>query len=106
MFNHRMIGWGIAGMFSRGSEWREWDLHIHSPASFHWDGERFGSEKARNNYLIDEMIRALNDAASIAFGLMDYWTFDGWFELKTRQAQQGAPAPWRSGLGPVGHERS
>jgi len=93
-------------MFSRGSEWREWDLHIHSPASFHWDGERFGSEKARNNYLIDEMIRALNDAASIAFGLMDYWTFDGWFELKTRQAQQGAPAPWRSGLGPVGHERS
>jgi ABC-type lipoprotein export system ATPase subunit/predicted metal-dependent phosphoesterase TrpH len=79
-------------MFSRGSEWREWDLHIHSPASFHWDGERFGSDKGRNDYLVDEMIRAMNDATSIAFGLMDYWTFDGWFALKTRQTQQGAPA--------------
>jgi ABC-type lipoprotein export system ATPase subunit/predicted metal-dependent phosphoesterase TrpH len=79
-------------MFSRGSEWRVWDLHIHSPASFHWDGERFGSDKARNDYLIDEMIHALNDAASIAFGLMDYWTFDGWFALRTRQTHQDAPA--------------
>ncbi|RXH33221.1 TrlF family AAA-like ATPase [Bradyrhizobium zhanjiangense] len=79
-------------MFSRGSEWREWDLHIHSPASFHWDGERFGADKARNDFLIDEMIGALNDAAPAAFGLMDYWTFDGWFALKMRQAEQGAPA--------------
>ena len=28
--------------FPRGSEWRQWDLHIHTPASFHWnDGKRF-----------------------------------------------------------------
>lgn len=71
-------------MFSRGSLWREWDLHIHSPASFHWDGERFGLDQAQNNHLVDEMIRALNDAAPIAFGLMDYWSFDGWFALKRR----------------------
>ncbi|WP_349017060.1 TrlF family AAA-like ATPase [Bradyrhizobium sp. Arg237L] len=78
-------------MFSRGSEWREWDLHIHSPASFHWDGEQIGSNKMRNDRLIDEMIRALNDATPIAFGLMDYWTFDGWFALKGRQTEQDAP---------------
>lgn len=78
-------------MFSRGSEWREWDLHIHSPASFEWDGERFGSNDARNVLLIDEMIRALNAANPMAFGLMDYWTFDGWFALKERQAQSDAP---------------
>ena len=78
-------------MYSRGSEWREWDLHIHSPASFHWGGERLGSDSDRNNQLVDEMIRALNDAAPTAFGLMDYWTFDGWFALKTRRAQQAAP---------------
>ncbi|CCB63357.1 TrlF family AAA-like ATPase [Hyphomicrobium sp. MC1] len=79
-------------MYSRGSEWREWDFHIHSPASFHWGGERLGSDSDRNNHLIDEMIRALDEARPIAFGLMDYWTFDGWFALKARQTQQGAPA--------------
>jgi len=79
-------------MYSRGSEWREWDLHIHSPASFHWNGERLGSDADKNNQLVDEMIRALNEAAPIAFGLMDYWSFDGWFALKSRQTQHGAPA--------------
>jgi ABC-type lipoprotein export system ATPase subunit len=78
-------------MFSRGSLWREWDLHIHSPASFHWEGQRFGSDQAQNANLVDEMIGALNDATPIAFGLMDYWTFDGWFALKKRQADAGAP---------------
>jgi hypothetical protein len=57
-------------MYSRGSEWREWDLHIHSPASFHWNGERFGTDRDRNSQLIDDMIRALNEAAPVAFGLM------------------------------------
>lgn len=33
------------------------------------------------------MIWALNDASPTAFGLMDYWTFDGWFALKARQGQ-------------------
>lgn len=78
-------------MYSRGSEWRQWDLHIHSPASFHWDGERFGADSSRNNLLIDDMINALNDAAPVAFCLMDYWTFDGWFALKTRRSQHDAP---------------
>lgn len=79
-------------MFSRGSLWREWDLHIHSPASFHWEGERFGTDPTRNKALVDEMIVALNDASPIAFGLMDYWTFDGWFALKQRQAEREGPA--------------
>uniref|UniRef100_UPI0037038301 hypothetical protein n=1 Tax=Mesorhizobium atlanticum TaxID=2233532 RepID=UPI0037038301 len=38
------------------------------------------------------MIRTLNEASPIAFGLMDYWSFDGWFALKIRQAEHGAPA--------------
>ena len=78
-------------MYSRGSEWREWDLHIHSPESFHWDGEKFSSDHNRNRELIDEMIAALNKAAPAAYALMDYWTFDGWFKLKTRRAEAGAP---------------
>ena len=78
-------------LYTRGSEWRLWDLHIHSPASFHWDGERFGDNPARNRELLDEMIAALNAAEPVAFALMDYWTFDGWFKLKARLAEPGAP---------------
>src|SRR5262249_15941595 len=33
----------------------------------------------------------LNDAAPTVFGLMDYWTFDGWFALRARRCQKGAP---------------
>lgn len=79
--------------YERGAEWRQWDLHIHSPASFHWKGTRFeltpGSKK--NQDLIDEMIAALNAADPAVYALMDYWTFDGWFALKRRLKQSGAP---------------
>jgi len=78
--------------YQRGSEWRQWDLHIHSPASFHWHGKRFGSDATSNRALVDEMIAALNAAEPAAFALMDYWTFDGWFALKRRLKENGAPA--------------
>ncbi|PPQ39559.1 hypothetical protein SAMN06265338_104202 [Rhodoblastus acidophilus] len=78
-------------MYSRGSEWREWDLHIHTPASFHWNGEHFGADAARNAQLVDEMIGALNDARPIAFSIMDYWNFEGWFALQRRRREQGSP---------------
>ena len=77
--------------YSRGSEWRQWDLHLHSPASFHWGGEQFGADDARNDQLLDEMIAAINEAPPAVFALMDYWTFDGWFALKQRLAAPGAP---------------
>ena len=77
----------------RGSEWRKWDLHVHTPASFHWDGKRFDADPASkaNADLVDEMIGALNAAEPTVFALMDYWTFDGWFALKRRLSEAGAP---------------
>lgn len=79
--------------FERGAEWRKWDLHIHTPASFHWLGKRFDPDQSslENTALVDEMIAALNAAQPAVFALMDYWTFDGWFALKRRLAQDGAP---------------
>ena len=77
--------------YPRGSEWRVWDLHIHSPASFHWNGQRYGDNEAENTRLVDEMIAALNAAEPAVFVLMDYWTFDGWFRLKKRLKEKGAP---------------
>lgn len=79
--------------YKRGSEWRQWDLHIHTPASFHWKGEKFDSnlDSPQSVALVDEMILALNAAKPTVFALMDYWTFDGWFALKHRLAQNDAP---------------
>jgi len=79
--------------YPRGSEWRKWDLHVHTPASFHWSGQRFNTDpKSPDNFpLVDEMINALNEAEPAVFALMDYWTFDGWFALKHRLSQPDAP---------------
>lgn len=79
--------------FERGAEWRQWDLHVHTPASFHWKGKRLTSDinSIENTALVDEMIAALNVAQPAVYALMDYWTFDGWFALKRRLAQEGAP---------------
>ena len=79
--------------FPRGAEWRQWDLHIHTPASYHWNGQRFDSnpDSLANTNLVDEMIAALNAAEPAVFALMDYWTFDGWFALKKRLTEVDAP---------------
>ena len=79
--------------YPRGSEWRKWDLHIHSPASFHWDGQKFDPDvnAPENVKIVDDMIHALNAAEPAVFAIMDYWTFDGWFALKNRLAQLDAP---------------
>jgi hypothetical protein len=79
--------------YPRGSEWRKWDLHIHTPASFHWEGEKFTSDlnSPKNTQLIDDMIHAMNAAEPAVFAIMDYWTFDGWFALKHRLTQADAP---------------
>lgn len=79
--------------FERGSEWRQWDLHIHTPASFHWKGAKFDADpnSEHNRALVDGMIAAMNEAQPAVFALMDYWTFDGWFALKRRLKETGAP---------------
>lgn len=78
---------------ARGAQWRQWDLHVHTPASFHWLGEKFDSDPAseKNRQLVDTMIEAMNNAHPAVFAIMDYWTFDGWFALRRRLKEQGAP---------------
>ena len=79
--------------YDRGSEWRQWDLHVHTPASFHWTGSRFNNDPSstHNTELVDEMIAALNAAKPAVFALLDYWSFDGWLALKKRLSQEGSP---------------
>lgn len=80
-------------IFPRGAEWRQWDLHIHTPASFEWNSGKHFSQmnEVEKTESVDLMINALNNAQPAVFVLMDYWTFDGWFLLKKRLAEVGAP---------------
>lgn len=79
---------------ARGSLWRQWDLHVHTPASFHWSGQKFEGDELsdENRKLVDEMIGAMNAAPPAVFAIMDYWTFDGWFLLNERLKEPEAPA--------------
>lgn len=57
--------------FLRGSEWRKWDLHVHTPASF---------EHGFNNW--DEYINELEKVNDVAvLGITDYFTIDGYKEV-------------------------
>src|SRR5436305_8610408 len=66
-----------------GSVWRKWDLHIHTPASFLWRGERFlGMNEERVEAACRATVAAINDSQAAVFAVMDYWTFDGYVRLK------------------------
>lgn len=80
---------------ARGALWRQWDLHVHTPASFHWQGRKFDGDlsSAQTTELVDEMIEAMNKAEPAVFAIMDYWTFDGWLALRKRLKDEGAPVP-------------
>lgn len=79
---------------ARGALWRQWDLHVHTPASFYWQGQKFDGDlsSAQTTKLVDEMIEAMNKAEPAAFAIMDYWTFDGWLALRKRLKDEAAPA--------------
>lgn len=76
-------------MYPKGSEWRKWDLHVHTPASFHWRGQRLAlmtQEEKVESFKV--MLDTINNSDVSVFGIMDYWTFDGYLEfMRTVQSQ-------------------
>lgn len=68
----------------RGSEWRKWDLHIHSPASFFWTEGKLLSRmsEAEKEVSIKKFIETVNSSDVAVFAIQDYWTFDWIFELR------------------------
>jgi hypothetical protein len=70
-------------MFHRGAAWRKWDLHVHTPASFKWRGEKLRKgDAAQEAKLYRATVEAMNASDIDAFGIMDYWTFDGFIGLR------------------------
>src|SRR6185369_15912118 len=70
-------------MNSVGSTWGLWDLHIHTPASFHWKGKQLAEQSSAERLATwAAIVDRFNAVPMVAFGIMDYWTFDGYLGLR------------------------
>lgn len=65
-------------VFPRGSEWRKWDLHVHTPASVLKN--EFGDNW--DNYVVTLFKKAIENDIS-AIGVTDYYIPEGYKILKT-----------------------
>ena len=63
--------------FKRGSEWRRWDLHVHTPES-HLNNN-FGNDF--DNY-VKELFNKAIEKEIYAIGITDYFTIDGYKKIK------------------------
>lgn len=58
----------------RGSTWNRWDLHLHTPASFH---QEFGEESW------DQYLNELEDVDNVpCIGITDYFSLDGYRRIR------------------------
>src|SRR5258707_15050365 len=71
--------------FPRGSEWRKWDLHVHTPASV-----------LNNNFGVDWdayvqiLFRTLIAKEIAVVGITDYFTIDGYKKIKAEYLADNA----------------
>lgn len=67
----------IYNKYDRGSEWRKWDLQIHTPFSYLNNG--FGSNW--DEYVKELFKRAIQNEVAV-IGITDYFTIDGYKKIK------------------------
>lgn len=71
--------------YNRGSEWRKWDLHVHTPKSIY---NRFGADtdETWGKYILD--LESLSDDFAV-IGVNDYMFLDGYEILRKEQVNNG-----------------
>ncbi len=69
--------------WQKGSQWRKWDLHVHTPASFHWKGGKHLHEMSSDEKVssFEELFNTIENSDVAVFCFMDYWTFDGYIQF-------------------------
>ena len=69
-------------------------MHIRTPASFHWNGGKRFCEmtEAEKEAALDEIVQKVKQSDIVAFGVMDYWTFDGYWALRDHIVSKGEPS--------------
>lgn len=63
--------------YRRGSEWRKWDLQIHTP--FSYLSNQFGDDF---NHYIQQLFKKAIEKNITAIGITDYFTIEGYKKLK------------------------
>ena len=72
--------------FPKGSQWRKWDLHVHTPASYENSFENWDS------YVKLLREQAITHEISVA-GITDYFSVEGYEKLLTGYADEKYPYP-------------
>lgn len=77
---------------NQGATWGKWDLHIHTPASYQWNGKRLrdAATAAERDDLLKQVVDGINKSGCVAVAVMDYWTFDGVLALRDYLGRPGA----------------
>ena len=75
--------------YERGSEWRTWDLHVHSPLSILSNGFPTLVPSGLPDW--DRYLLRLEQQNPAVLGVTDYFTVDGYKTLLTFQAQGRIP---------------
>ncbi len=76
-------------IFSRGSEWRKWDLHLHALGTKQSDGFRSTDGcDAWNVYC-----QKLHDSDVQAFGIADYFSVDGYLSTRKKYKERYPDSP-------------
>ena len=67
----------------KGSQWRKWDLHVHTPASFHWNGGKLlrDMDEAEKEASFQQLLATLKKSDVAVFCFTDYWTLDGYIQF-------------------------
>lgn len=73
---------GSATLFERGTEWRMWDLHVHTPESLH---HRYNGADPWDRFLTE--LAALPPELTV-IGINDYWFLDGYARVR-REFESG-----------------
>ena len=63
----------------RGSKWRKWDLHVHTPISIH---QEYGGDTDSVWEKYVNQLEALTQPYSV-IGVNDYFTIEGYKKLVT-----------------------
>lgn len=64
---------------NRGSEWRKWDLHIHTP------GTAKSDQYGNSDDVWEQYIEALEKTDIAVFGITDYFSIDNYYRVKEYQ---------------------
>lgn len=59
--------------FSKGSEWRKWDLHIHTPFT------KLNNNYTSNNNVWEEFCHKIEKSDISVFGITDYFSIENYF---------------------------